>query len=49
MSLALDALGDRKKAIELAEASLKIRQQIEDPNAAKVRGQLEEWRNACLP
>jgi tetratricopeptide (TPR) repeat protein len=46
MSLALDALGDRKKAIELAEASLKIREQIEDPNAAKVRGQLEEWRNA---
>ena len=49
MSLALDALGDRKKAIELAEASLKIREQIEDPNAAKVKGQLEEWRNACLP
>jgi len=31
MSLVLDKLGDRKKAIEYAEASLKIRKQIEDP------------------
>ena len=42
----LDKLGDRKKAIEYAEASLKIRKQIEDPNAAVVRKQLQEWRNA---
>ena len=43
MSLAVDKLGDRNKAIELAETSLKIRVQIEDPNAATVRKQLEEW------
>jgi tetratricopeptide (TPR) repeat protein len=46
MSLVLDKLGDRKKAIEHAEASLEIRERIEDPNAAKVRRQLEGWRNA---
>jgi len=44
-SLALDGLGDRKKAIEHAEAALKIYEQIEDPNAAKVRKKLEIWRN----
>ncbi len=46
MSLALDELGERKKAISHAEASLEIREQIEDPNAAKVRKQLEQWRSA---
>jgi tetratricopeptide (TPR) repeat protein len=45
MSLALDKLGDRKKAIERAEAALKILEQIEDPDTAKVRKQLDIWRN----
>jgi hypothetical protein len=44
MSRALDRLGDRKKAIEHAEAALKIKERIEDPTAARVRKQLEEWR-----
>jgi tetratricopeptide (TPR) repeat protein len=43
MSLALDVLGKREEAIRNAEAALKIFEQIEDPNAAKVRRQLEEW------
>ena len=46
MSLTIDALGDRKEAIKLAEASLKIKEEIEDPSALKVRKQLEEWRKA---
>ncbi len=44
MSLALDELGERKKAIEHAKAALKIREEIKDANAAKVRRQLEEWQ-----
>ncbi len=44
MSLALDELGDRKNAIAYAETALSIREQIKDPNAAKVRRQLEEWQ-----
>jgi tetratricopeptide (TPR) repeat protein len=44
MSLALDELGERRKAIEHAEAALKVREEIKDPNAAKVRRQLEEWQ-----
>ena len=43
LSLALDQLGDRKKAIAHAEAALTIFEQIEDPNAGKVRSALEEW------
>ncbi len=45
MSLALDALGDRKEAVKLAEASLRIHEEIEDL-APKVRKQLEEWRKS---
>jgi hypothetical protein len=44
MSLELDQLGERAQAIQLAEQALIIREQIEDPNAAKVREQLAEWR-----
>jgi tetratricopeptide (TPR) repeat protein len=44
MSLSLDKLGDRKEAIKLAGASLKIREEIEDPFAPTVRKTLEEWR-----
>jgi tetratricopeptide (TPR) repeat protein len=44
MSLALDALGERNRAIALAEDALRIYEQIEDPNAAKVRKKLAEWR-----
>ena len=43
MSLALDELGERAKAIEHARGALAIREQIEDPNAGKVRRKLEEW------
>jgi len=45
-ALALDKLGDRAQAITRAEAALRIREAIEDPNAAKVRARLAEWRKA---
>jgi hypothetical protein len=44
MSLALDQLGERAQAIQHAEQALIIREQIEDPKAAKVRTQLTAWR-----
>jgi tetratricopeptide (TPR) repeat protein len=44
MSLALHNLGNRAQASAHAEAALGIYEQIEDPNAARVRRQLEEWR-----
>jgi tetratricopeptide (TPR) repeat protein len=44
MSLVLDQLGKRAQAIQHAEQALTIREQIEDPNAAKVRAQLAAWR-----
>ncbi len=37
-------LGDRKKAIGHAEAALKILEEIEHPNAAKLREQLDTWK-----
>jgi tetratricopeptide (TPR) repeat protein len=43
-SLALDELGDRAQAIACAEEAFKIYEQIEDPNATRVREQLEAWR-----
>jgi tetratricopeptide (TPR) repeat protein len=46
MSLTLRKLGDHKEAIKLAEASLKIHEEIEDPFAPTVRKKLEEWRKA---
>ena len=42
-ALALDSLNRRAEAIPLAQAALAIFGQIEDPNAAKVRKQLQEW------
>ena len=45
ISMVLEVLGERKKAIEEAEACLRIREQIGDPNAAKVRKQLDIWKN----
>jgi len=44
MALALDKLGKRDQAIANAGAALEIYEQIEDPNAAKVRAQLAQWR-----
>jgi len=44
MSLALDQLGERAQAIKHAEQAVIIREQIEDPAAAKVREQLAAWR-----
>jgi tetratricopeptide (TPR) repeat protein len=46
LGLALEELGDQRMAIEHAEAALKIFEQIEDPNAAQVRQQLDIWRNS---
>lgn len=43
MSLVLDNLGNRAKATECAEAALKIREEIEDPAAEKVKRTLQEW------
>ena len=44
MSLALDELGKRADAIANAEAALRLFEQIEDPNAEKVRRKLAEWQ-----
>jgi tetratricopeptide (TPR) repeat protein len=46
MSLVMAKLGDRKKAIGHAETALKFYEQIEAPDAAKVRKKLERWRSA---
>jgi len=42
-SLVLDKLGERAQAIAYGKAALKIFEQIEDPNADKVRRKLAEW------
>jgi hypothetical protein len=44
MSLGVDELGDRTRAIALAEAALKIYEAIESPIADRVRKRLVEWR-----
>jgi hypothetical protein len=44
MSLSLDKLGQRAEAIESARSALKIFEQIESPNAERVRQQLAEWQ-----
>ena len=44
MSLAFYELGQLDEAIDYAEQSLTIRQRIDDPNIAKVRHKLEDWR-----
>lgn len=43
-SVSLNALGKRNEAIAHAEAALEIYEQIEHPEATKVREQLAEWR-----
>jgi hypothetical protein len=45
-AMALEKLGDRAEAIARAEAALRIFEAIENPNAAKVRARLAEWRKA---
>jgi hypothetical protein len=42
MSLALDQLGDRDRAVPNARAALKILVEIEDPHAEEARRQLAE-------
>ena len=42
-ALALDKLGRRDEAIADAQLALKIREEIEDPNADKVRRKLADW------
>ncbi len=44
MSLAFDKLGEHPRAIPLAEAALEIYEQIESPNAERVRKKLAELR-----
>ncbi|HWX40258.1 MAG TPA: tetratricopeptide repeat protein [Blastocatellia bacterium] len=44
LSLALEQTGNRAEAIKNAEASLKIREKIEDPGTDTVRKQLAEWK-----
>ena len=43
LSLVLDRIGQRPEAIAHAQESLKIYEQIEDPFAAEVQKQVEEW------
>ena len=43
-SQALDKLGDRKKAIEHGRDALQIYEQIESPEAERVRKQLQQWQ-----
>jgi len=45
MSVALEALGDRAAAIDSAEASLSIFDQIEDPNTAAMRKRVDSLRH----
>jgi hypothetical protein len=49
MSLALDRLDKHNEAIQYAEEALSIFEQIEDPNAAKVRAKLAVWREQPNP
>lgn len=44
MSLAVDKLGGRERAVQLANAALQIYEMINDPKAEKVRKQLQEWK-----
>jgi tetratricopeptide (TPR) repeat protein len=46
MSMTLYELGEHGQAIEHAAAALRVKEQIEDPSAAKVREQLEIWKNS---
>lgn len=43
-AVAFESLGNRAEALARAGAALEIYEAIEDPNAAKVRAQLAEWR-----
>ena len=45
MSLALDELEDKKKAIDCAKAARLIYEQIESPHAEKARQLLAKWEN----
>jgi len=44
--LAFKSLGNRVQALAHAEAAVEIYEQIKDPNAAKVRRQLDDWCKA---
>ena len=44
MSRALDKLGERTKAIDLAKLALDIFEQIESSTSNKVQRQLENWQ-----
>ena len=46
LSVALDHLGNRERAIESAEGALRICEELEDPQADKIRRQLARWRKA---
>jgi tetratricopeptide (TPR) repeat protein len=42
-SLSLDQLGERAKAIANAEVALAVYEKLEDPNAERIRKQLDQW------
>jgi len=46
MSLALDKLDNRGRAIDCARAALKILEEIENPRAEEVKRQLREWESS---
>ena len=48
-AMKLDDLGQRDEAISKGDAALAIFEQIEDPDTAKVRATLEEWRAKGQP
>jgi len=43
MSLTLNKIGEREKAIDRAQSALNIFEKIESPQAEKVRRKLAEW------
>lgn len=46
MSLVLDKMGNRDQAVAQAESALSVFEQLEDPNAIKVREQLAQWQGS---
>ena len=45
MSLSLDRLGQREKAVDLARSALEIYEQMESPHAEIVRKTLAGWKS----
>jgi tetratricopeptide (TPR) repeat protein len=45
MGIVLHERGDRKQAVEYAEAALVIHEELQSPHIAKLRELIETWRN----